>query len=118
MNFEELTFGDKIYIAYEQNNAFKQKKIKMVDSTGIEWFRYDIPNWTYTIQEIEYCGKVTHIQEGAVSSDEDLSTEYYFRGDSEQIFHLDTDYDEYENYHRTREEAELYVEKLKEQRNV
>jgi hypothetical protein len=112
VEFEELNFGDKIYVVDEKNNAFTKKKIQMIDNSGNKWFRYDRDNWEYSIEEREYCGKVTFVEEGEVRFDEDRLTEYHFRHPSGQI-HGETDPswpEDFNDWFTTREEAEKYIE--------
>jgi hypothetical protein len=117
VEFEELKFGDRIYIVDEKNNAFSKKKIKTVID-GIEWFRYDRDQWEYSISEIVYCGKVTHIEEGEVRFEEDRITEYHFKHPDGQIYHEweGEDTDHLDNWFYTREAAEKYIQNLRESR--
>lgn len=86
IDFKALTFGDKIFIAKEENHVFAQKRITMVDADGIEWYRYDRDRFTYEIETITYCGKVTFIEEGEIRFDEDRGTEYHFKHADGQIY--------------------------------
>jgi hypothetical protein len=117
IDFTKLKFGDKVYIAKDTNNAFSKKKIKKVIE-GVEWFRYDMDNWTYTIQEIVYCGKVTHIEEGDVRFDEERITEYHFRYPDGQIYDEweGEDQERLEHWFYTEDEAEKYIQDLRESR--
>ena len=117
IEFNTLKFGDKVYIAKDTNNAFSKKKIKKI-IRGVEWFRYDIDNWTYTIEEIVYCGKVTHIEEGDVRFDEERITEYHFRYPDGQIYDEweGEDQDHLEHWFYTEDEAEKYIQDLRESR--
>jgi hypothetical protein len=118
IDFTKLKFGDKVYIAKDTNNAFSKKKIKKVIK-GVEWFRYDMDNWTYTIEEIVYCGKVTHIEEGEVRFEEDRITEYHFKYPDGQIYHEweGEDTDHLHDWFYTKEEAASYIEELKASRS-
>jgi hypothetical protein len=115
IDFESLEFGDKIYVVKERNHIMTAKRIKMVDSDGVEWYRYDKPKWTFEIEEITYCGKVTYVEEGEVRFSEDRIGEYHFRWSSGQIhYEYDDPYNpDTENWFHTREEAEACIEKLK-----
>jgi hypothetical protein len=117
IEFNTLKFGDKVYIAKDTNNAFSKKKIKKI-IRGVEWFRYDIDNWTYTIEEIVYCGKVTHIEEGDVRFDEERITEYHFRYPDGQIYYEweGADEEHLEHWFHTKDEAEKYIRDLRESR--
>ena len=118
IDFTKLKFGDKVYIAKDTNNAFSKKKIKKI-IRGVEWFRYDMDNWTYTIEEIVYCGKVTHIEEGEVRFEEDRITEYHFKYPDGQIYHEweGEDTDHLDNWFYTSEEAASHIEDLKKKRS-
>jgi hypothetical protein len=117
VEFEELKFGDRIYIVDEKNNAFSKKKIKTVID-GIEWFRYDRDQWEYSISEIVYCGKVTYVEEGKVRFSEDRLTEYHFLYPDGQIYdEKEPGYnDDFDDWFTTREEAEKYIQNLRESR--
>lgn len=115
IDFESLKFGDKVYVAKEENHSFRVKKIRMVDAEGIEWYRYDKPRWTFSIEEIVYCGKVTFIEEGEVRFDEDRETQYHFKYPNGQIhYEYNNEYDiDLKEWFHTREEAEARIEELK-----
>jgi hypothetical protein len=118
VEFEELKFGDKIYVAKEENHVFAQQRITMKDADGIEWHRYDRDRFTYEIEVIEYCGKVTFVEEGEVRFDEDRLTEYHFRYPNGQI-HGETEPswpEDFNDWFTTREEAEKYIQNLRESR--
>jgi hypothetical protein len=115
IDFKNLKFGDKIYIAKEANHVFAQNRITMKDANGIEWYRYDRDRFTYEIEEIEYCGKVTFVEEGEVRFDEDRDTQYHFKYSDGQIYYENdypANFDTKEWFH-TREEAEAKIEELK-----
>jgi hypothetical protein len=118
IEFNTLKFGDKVYIAEEKNNAFTKRKIKTVID-GVEWFRYDRDQWEYNTVVIEYCGKVTHIEEGDVRFDEERITEYHFRYPDGQIEEFGEGEDEeqhLEHWFYTKDEAEQYIQDLRESR--
>lgn len=107
-----LNIGDTVFLADETCNAFTKQKIKMVDADGIEWFRYDRDNWSYSITEVTFCGYVNVVFVGEVNSD--AENELHFKYPNGKI------YDEYEkeiyndkDWFHTREEAEAYIEELK-----
>lgn len=118
ISFKTLKFGDKVYIVNEKNNAFVKKKITTVIK-GVEWFRYDRDHWEYSIETVDYCGKVTHVEEGEVRFEEDRITEYHFRYPDGQIYHEweGEDEDHLEHWFYTKEEAENYIITLKAQRD-
>lgn len=117
IEFKNLKFGDKVYVAKEQNNAFTKKKLKTVIN-GVEWFRYDQDHWEYSIEVIEYCGKVTHLEEGEVRFEEDRLTEYHFKYPNGQIYHEweGEDKDHLTDWFYTEEEANNYIKELKKTR--
>jgi hypothetical protein len=119
IDFKALTFGDKIFIAKEENYVFSAQKIKMTDAEGIEWFRYDRDRFTYSVEEITYCGKVTYIEEGEVRFSEDRVAEYHFKYPDGQIHcTYDNEYDiEFRDWFPSREEAETRIAELKAMRN-
>jgi hypothetical protein len=117
IKLKELKFGDKVYVVKEDNHVFAQKRITMIDTDGIEWYRYDRDRFTYEIEEITYCGKVTFIARGDVRFDEDKQTEYHFKHSDGQIY---PEYDETDifdidrkKWFYSREEAEARIEQLK-----
>ena len=116
--FEELKFGDKVYVVNEQNNIMKKKRIVMTDSDGVEWYRYDRDHWEYEIQELEYTGKVTYMEEGEVRFDEDRVNEYHFKHPCGHTYPENEGEDEYflNNWFNTEEEAEDHITILKAQR--
>lgn len=117
IDFKALTFGDSIFIAKEENHVFSQKRITMIDANGIEWYRYDRDRFTYAIEEIVYCGKVTYIEEGEIRFDENHSTEYHFKHADGQIYPEYYDADIFDldrkNWFHSLEEAELRIAELK-----
>lgn len=117
IEFNTLKFGDKVYFAVEKNNAFTKSKIKTVID-GVEWFRYDRDQWEYNTVVIEYCGKVTYIEEGDVRFDEERFTEYHFRYPDGQIYYEREGADEHhlEHWFYTKDEAEKYIQDLRESR--
>lgn len=121
IEFNELQFGDRLYVVEEKNNSFSRKKITKTDEDGNTWYRYDKDQYEYEIDEIVYCGKVTYTEEGDVRFDEDRLDEYHFRWPSGQIYgYIDCeDYNdiEYSRWFHTRKEAEEYVDYLKLSKN-
>ena len=116
--FNELKFGDKVYVVNEKNNVIKKKRIFMTDGEGVEWYRYDREHWEYDIEVLEYCGKVTYMEEGEVRFDEDGLDKYHFRHPSGQIYMEQDGADEYflEHWFNSEEEAEDHITILKAQR--
>lgn len=114
LDLKKLKFGDTVFVVNEKNNAFIKNKIKMTDQHGVEWFRYDLDNWEYSIIETVYCGRVTYNEEGEVRFSEVRQEELHFKYPDGQIYeeYLE-DISELEEWFHIREEAETYIEKLK-----
>lgn len=115
IDISKFKIGDTIYEVNEKNNAFLKKKIVKTDHSGIEWFRYDRPDYSYSFNKLVYCGKVIHVISGEVDPTNNYETEYHFK------YPDDTIYYEYESLlpHRedlfaTQEEAEEYIKLRKE----
>jgi len=111
IDFNNLKFGDTVYVSKEVNNAFRKKRISFTDSAGIEWYRYDLPNWEYSVEELVYCGKTTYVEEGEVRFDEDRQTELHFKYPDGQICPVYLE-DDFENWFASKAEAEDYNKKL------
>lgn len=114
ITFEDLKFGDDVYIVKIKNNAFAKNRITTIDENGIEWFRYDRDHWEYSIEQIQYCGRVTFLEEGEVRFNEERETEYHFRYPNGQI-HQSYQYDDTDDWFCTLVEAEQRIEELKRQ---
>lgn len=110
--FEDLKFGDDVYVVHISNNIFVRNRITMTDENGIEWYRYDREHWDYSIENIQYCGKLTFIEEGEVRFNEERETEYHFRYANGQIYEFYR-YDDTESWFATVAEAEQHIEELK-----
>jgi hypothetical protein len=114
---ENLSFGDVVYAVKETNNAFRKKKIKMIDADGVEWSRYDREQWEYSVDELVYCGRVTFEVTGEVPVSEGHEEEMYFKYPDGSI------YSEYyesiaecDRWFPSREQADSCIEELKESR--
>jgi hypothetical protein len=118
--FKDLTFGDIVYKVNERNNMMSQKRLVMTDVDGAEWYRYDYDRFEYSIEEIEYVGKVTHHEEGEVRDDEDRCTEFHFKYPDGQIYCEHDGDDEYnlDEWFTTRKSAEENIESLKAYRAI
>ena len=117
ITIENMKFGDTIYVSKEVNNAFRKKRITFTDDDGIEWYRHDLPNWEYSIEELVYCGKTTYIEEGEVRFDEDRQTELHFKYPDGQIYpEYEEDIETCINWFNTNAEAKEYI-KAKEKEN-
>lgn len=114
INEKDIKFGDIIYVVETKNNAFNNKKIRMLDDDGVEWYRYEKPHREYQIIEIVYCGKVTFIEEGEVRFDEDRQIEYHFKYPDGSIYSAyKEDIEFYDGWFSKKSEAEEYIEEEK-----
>jgi len=121
-----LNVGDKIYIVERKNNVLSRKKEqKVID--GEVWYRYDKPNFEYTIDEATIVGKLIPTVEGKWPANEDgimeQSIRYHYVLDDrdfgetlyEDEIYMDEDSALYHpNIFITRERAEEYIELMKE----
>lgn len=110
-----LNIGDSVFITNERCNAFTKQKMKMVDANGIEWYRYDRDNWSYTITEVTLCGfvNVTFVGEVDTCAENELHFKY---PDSKIYCEYEKELYNDKDWFHTRGEAEAYVEELKEAR--
>lgn len=117
IELNKLKFGDKVYIANEENHVFQAKRITMIDADGVEWYRYDRDRWTFSVEEITYCGKVTFFEEGEVAPDNNRQVEYHFKHPDGNIYPETESIDlfdiNYKEWFYTREEAEARIVELK-----
>lgn len=60
---ENLKVGDKFYEIYVTNTVLSRKKIKTVID-GVEWYRYDKPNFEYELREYVIIATCTPVLEG------------------------------------------------------
>jgi hypothetical protein len=110
ISYCDLKFGDKIFVVDIKNNAFFNKKIFMVDDDGVEWYRYEKPHYEYTIITIEYCGKVSYIEEGIVAQNDLRHTEYHFKYPDGHIhYKYEEDLDDVEIWFHSENEAHQYI---------
>lgn len=110
--------GEKFWVLSVSKN-WNSEKIEMVDSNGVEWYRYPEGQNNYRIDELEIVGKLYHHIEGVGSIwyEEEFVDRYCVRMNGE---HLDEVYQEdldntrnYPYYFRSREEAEAKIAELK-----
>jgi hypothetical protein len=110
-----LNIGDSVFVADEICNAFTKQKLKMVDANGVEWYRYDRDNWSYTVTEATFCGFVNVACVGEVNTD--AENELHFKYSDGNIYcEYEKELYNVKDWFHTREEAESYIEKLKEAR--
>jgi len=65
----DLVIGNIVYRMVVNNNAYSRKKIKMVDDAGLEWFRYDISQWTFRVTPLKICGTIKQVVLGIINDD-------------------------------------------------
>lgn len=116
IDLARLKFGDEVYHIERVSSAFTRKKIKMTDTNGVEWHRYDRPIWLYKIHETVYVGNVVKICRGNIPNPTDHQDEYYFEykntGNVEYYFEND---DYFDDCYLTLEAAQQRVKELEEQ---
>lgn len=59
-----------MYRTQRINHFFSQKKLRMVDANGIEWYRYDKDRFEYVVETLTVVGKVTPIVEGEIDDND------------------------------------------------
>jgi hypothetical protein len=114
--FKDLAFGDKVHVVNETNNVVRKKRITMTDPNGVEWARYDREHWEYNIEELEYVGKRTYVDEGETVSDSDEveSDKLYFKFLDGLIREEDSEADSWlAHWFSSEEEATNHVTHLK-----
>lgn len=108
---DNIKFGDTVFVVDIKNNAFNNKKIRMTDENGVEWYRYEKSHYEYNIIEIIYCGKVYFTEEGDVGFDEDRQIEYHFKYPNNSIYTMyKEDIDFMEEWFLVKSEAEQFIE--------
>lgn len=117
IDYKSLNLGDVVYIVTERNNGFKKKKITTVVD-GVEWFRYDLDHWEYTVAEIVYCGRVIIIIKGNVELDHDCQNQMHFKySDGNIYYEYEKDIGDLAEWFHTRAEAETYAVEMRELKN-
>ena len=109
--------GDKFWRVPKVFNRLTgtQKKLKMIDADGVEWYRYDKDSVEFDLIEVEIVGTFNAIVERHnIWNEEEYIDRYCMNiGD----FHAEAWEDEldgkhqgqYTAYFQTKEEAELYI---------
>ena len=75
----DLKIGNIVHRLVINNNMMKRNKICMIDSAGNEWFRYDIPRWTYDVESFKIVGAVKYVASGVIDNSEDFENQYYLQ---------------------------------------
>lgn len=73
-----IRLNDVVYKVNENNHYFNRKKIKMIDADGVEWYRYDRPILSYTVDEYQLEGIVSVAVIGKVKNPDQYEDEYHF----------------------------------------
>jgi len=74
---DDLRVGNTVYRLDLNNNMLKRDKIYMTDSQGVEWSRYDLPMWTFTVTTMKICGSIKQLVSGKVDGDSISEDEYH-----------------------------------------
>jgi len=110
--------GDKFWRVNKIFNRLTgaQKKLKMVDADGVEWYRYDKDTVEFDIAIAEIVGTFNAVVEGkSIWEEEEYCDRYAVRiGDAvnevwEEELDGDIDMSHYTAYFHTKEEAEAYA---------
>ncbi len=73
-----IRLNDVVYKVNEHNQFFNRKKVKMTDENGVEWYRYDRPILSYTVDEYQLEGIVSVAVIGKVKHPGSYEDEYHF----------------------------------------
>lgn len=111
----DIRINDVVYKVTEHNDFFNRNKIKMTDANGIEWFRYDRPIRRWTVGEYQLNGIVSIAVVGVVKDPDAYTDTYHFQdlATGKILEFDDDDQDLWENFYRSRAEAEHIVDQLK-----
>ena len=89
LNKEDLTVRQIVYRLTMRTNAFKRNNNKhtMTDAVGNEWYRYDLPKWTFKVEPMVIVGYVKHVVRGELpdyaETEDDFYLKYVFGGEPE-----------------------------------
>jgi hypothetical protein len=111
IEFNNLSFGDKVYQVTEDLHVFNRKKIIMVDENGVEWYRYDKPVRVYSVAEYTYVGRADVHTTGNVIPEDIDETKYFIEHPTEGMMYLhDRDADDCDWFSSKKEaEAEMKI---------
>ena len=84
-----LMLGDTVYQLHVNNHAWDKKRLEMIDADGNTWFRYDRPDYTYTITENTVIGRVVHVSEWLGEPREPAQETTYFLDDDSEWYESD-----------------------------
>ena len=118
----KYNIGDKFWRVNKVYNRLSgvQKKIKMVDADGVEWYRYDKDTVEFDLKHVEIVGKFHAIVEGHnIWNEEEYCSRYCMKiGDfNEEVWEDELSgehHGHYTAYFQTKEEAEQYIKEQSE----
>jgi hypothetical protein len=117
--------GDKFWRVNKVFNRLtgQQKKLKMVDAEGIEWYRYDKDSVEFELMEVEIVGTFNAVIEGhSIWYEEEYCDRYCIKIGDHYDDLLEDELDgehqgHYTAYFQTKEEAEEYIKEQREYHN-
>jgi hypothetical protein len=120
IDLRTVKVGDTLYRTQRINHFFSQKKLRMVDANGIEWYRYDKDRFEYIIETLTVVGKVTPTVEGEIDDGDYAIIRVYAnvngdKGKTELWQHLGEDQCDENNVFFDLGDAEAYRLELVEQ---
>ncbi len=101
-----------------------QKKLKMVDADGIEWYRYDKDSVDFDLMEVEIVGTFNAVVEGHnIWNEEEYCDRYCMKIGDHYDEVCEDEFDgehrgHYTSYFHTKEEAEEYIKEQREYHNA
>jgi hypothetical protein len=120
----KYNIGDKFWRVNKIFNRLTgaQKKLKMVDADGVEWYRYDKQNVEFQLTQAEIVGKYNAIVEGHnMWYEDDYCGRYCMKiGDHlDEVWEdeLDGEHCADSAYFQTKEDAEEYIKEQSEYHN-
>lgn len=110
IDFSKLTFGDSVHNIVDSLHAFSRKKIFKTDEEGVEWYRYDKPIRSFSIQTFTYVGRSESHTFGQVIPEDIDETKYFVESNElkEMTYLHDRDVDD-SDWFASKEEAEAEV---------
>ena len=109
IDLNTLNFGDNIYHIVDNLHTFSRKKIFKTDEEGVEWYRYDKPIRTFSIQTLAYVGRSESLVSGRVIPEDIDETKYFIEyEESKEMTYID-DSDIDNNWFASKEAAEAEV---------
>lgn len=100
--------GDVLYYVDSSVNTFSRTKIKMVDADGVEWYRYDKPSISFTIEKHTIIGIVKCETIGRIPEGEFCETTYYTHN-KRSLYVSEINNDKYPGWFDSEELAQAYL---------